>query len=320
MIKKSLLVVSLATAIFAGDIKMNLNAKYGANNFHTVGAQKFAKLVKNYTKGSVDITVHAGSSLVKGNPLKAVKDGTVAMTDMFIPFTSGGGKVFGISALPFIATSYEDAFKLYQLSKKAYEKTAKKWNQKLLYSVTWPASGFYSNKKMESLADFKGVKTRTYDKNSAQFVNSAGGNAVALPWGEVYSALRTGMVNSVITSSSSGKDGKFWEVLKNFTKINYAYPLQAVTINLDYWNSLDKNQKDAMLKAASEIEKSQWEAVKLEDKNSLETMKKNGMEISKASEKLQKELEVFAKKMLDEYLEDANSQIREIFETYESKK
>ena len=109
-----------------------------------------------------------------------------------------------VKVLKPIATSYEDAYRLYQDSKPAYEDTAKKWNQKLLYSVTWPASGFYSNKKMESIEDFKGAKTRTYDKNSADFVNDAGGNAVALPWGEVYSALRTGMVDSVITSSSSG--------------------------------------------------------------------------------------------------------------------
>jgi TRAP-type C4-dicarboxylate transport system substrate-binding protein len=316
MLRKCLLVTSLASLMFAGNVKMDLNAKYGANNFHTKGAEQFASLVKEYSNGSVDITVHAGSSLVKGNPLKAVKDGTVAMTDMFIPFTSGGGKVFGISALPFIATSYDDAFKLYQISKPAYEKTAKKWNQKLLYSVTWPASGFYSNKKLETLADFKGVKTRTYDKNSAQFVNDAGGNAVALPWGEVYSALRTGMVNSVITSSSSGKDGKFWEVLTDFTKINYAYPLQAVTINLDYWNSLNSSQKDAMLKAAAEIEKTQWEAVKAEDKDALDTMAKNGMHISEASDTLKKELAIIANKMLKEYLEDANNDTKKIFQEY----
>lgn len=316
MLKKCLLVASLASLVLAGNVKMDLNAKYGANNFHTKGAEKFASLVKNYTNGSVDITVHAGSSLVKGNPLKAVKDGTVAMTDMFIPFTSGGGKVFGISALPFIATSYDDAFNLYQISKPAYEKTAKRWNQKLLYSVTWPASGFYSNKKLESLEDFKGVKTRTYDKNSADFVNGAGGNAVALPWGEVYSALRTGMVNSVITSSSSGKDGKFWEVLSDFTKINYAYPLQAVTINLDYWNSLSLSQKNAMLKAAAEIEKAQWDAVKIEDKNALDTMAENGMHISEASVKLKKELDLIANKMLKEYLSDANNDTKKIFEEY----
>ena len=316
MFKKCLLMATLAGSVLAANVQMNLNAKYGSTNFHTVGVQKFADLVKDYTKGSVDITVHAGSSLVKGNPLKAVKDGTVAMTDMFIPFTAGGGKVFGVSALPFIATSYEDAYKLYQVSKPAYEKTAKQWNQKLLYSVTWPASGFYSNKKMESLEDFKGAKTRTYDKNSADFVNGAGGNAVALPWGEVYSALRTGMVDSVITSSSSGKDGKFWEVLTDFTKINYAYPLQAVTINLDYWNSLTKAQQEAMLKAAAEIEKAQWEAVKLEDKDALDTMAQNGMKISETSEDLKKQLDEIASKMLTEYLADADEDTKQIFKEY----
>ena len=316
MLKKCLIIASLAGALLAADVKMDLNAKYGATNFHTIGAQKYADLVKEYTKGSVDITIHSGSSLVKGNPLKAVKDGTVAMTDMFIPFTAGGGKVFGVSALPFIATSYEDAYKLYQVSKPAYEKTAKQWNQKLLYSVTWPASGFYSNKKMESLEDFKGAKTRTYDKNSADFVNGAGGNAVALPWGEVYSALRTGMVDSVITSSSSGKDGKFWEVLTDFTKINYAYPLQAVTINLDYWNSLTKAQQEAMLKAAVEIEKAQWEAVKLEDKDALDTMAQNGMKISETSDELKKQLDEIASKMLTEYLADADEDTKQIFKEY----
>ncbi len=316
MIKKSILVLSLAASVFAAEVKMDLNAKYGATNFHTKGAVEFASLVKEYSQGSVNITVHPGSSLVKGNPLKAVKDGTVAMTDMFIPFTSGGGKVFGVSALPFIAQNYDDAYKLYQISKASYAKTAKKWNQKFLYSVTWPASGFYSNKKMTAISDFKGVKTRTYDKNSANFVNSSGGNAVALPWGEVYSALRTGMVNSVITSSSSGKDGKFWEVLSDFTKIKYAFPLQAVSINLDYWNSMNKNQQSAVLKAAAAIEKKQWAAVRLEDSNALEIMAKNGMKISEASPMLQKELDKMANKILNGYLEDASSDIKNIFKEY----
>jgi len=316
MLKKGLLITGLAASLLAGNIKMDLNAKYGANNFHTQGAEQFSSLVKEYSKGSIEIVVHAGSSLIKGNPLKAVKDGTVAMTDMFIPFTSGGGKVFGISALPFMAQSYDDAYRLYQIAKPAYEKTAKKWNQKLLYSVTWPASGFYSNKEMSSIEDFKGVKTRTYDKNSANFVNSAGGNAVALPWGEVYSSLRTGMVNSVVTSSSSGKDGKFWEVLTNYTKIKYAYPLQAVTINLDYWNSMDKNQQNAILKAAKEIEEKQWNAVKVEDQNALDTMAKNGMKISEASPALQSELDKIASDMLSKYLDGASSDVKKIFEEF----
>lgn len=318
--QKGLIITGLVTALMAGNIKMDLNAKYGANNFHTKGAQQFAALVKKYTKGSIDITVHAGSSLIKNHPLKAVKDATVAMTDMFIPFTAGGGKVFGISALPFIVSSYEDAYRLYQISRPAYEKIARKWNQKLLYSVAWPPSGFYSNKAINSIADFKGTKIRSYDKNSAAFVNSAGGNAVALPWGEVYSSLRTGVVDAVVTSSVSGKDGKFWEVLSNFTKINYAYPLQAVTINLDYWKSLNKSQQKAMLKTAKEIEQRQWAISKEEDRIALETLIENGMKIDEASAKLKAQLDKIANKLLGQYLDDAEPQIKKIFQTYKASK
>jgi len=316
MLKKVLLTAAVSAGLMASVVKMDLNAKYGANNFHTKGAVKFAKLVDKYTNGTVKITVHAGSSLVKGNPLKAVKDGTVAMTDMFIPFTSGGGKVFGISALPFIANSYSDAYRLYQISKPAYIKTFKKWNQKLLYAVTWPPSGIYTKKPIKKIEDFKGLKTRTYDKNSATFINMAGGNAIAMAWGEVYSALRTGMINSVVTSSASGKDGKFWEVLTHFTKIHYAYPLQAVTINLDYWNSLSKSQQKAMLKAAKEMEKAQWQAAKDEDKIALKTLAKHGMKISEATPELKKSLDKIADKMLKNYLKDASPTIKKIFKEY----
>jgi TRAP-type C4-dicarboxylate transport system substrate-binding protein len=261
----------------------------------------------------VKITVHAGGSLVKGNPLQAVKDGTVAMTDMFIPFTAGGGKVFGISALPFVAKSYDDAYKLYQISKPAYDKTAATWNQKMLYAVSWPPSGLYTKKPMKTKADFSDLKTRTYDKNSADFITMVGGNAVALPWGEVYSALSTGMVNSVVTSSASGKDGKFWEVLSDFTKISYAYPLQAVTINLDYWKSLDKAQQEALLKAAEKIEKAQWDASKNEDNVALKLLLDNGMKIAEPTAELKKELDGVAAKMLETYLADADEGTKKIF-------
>ncbi len=319
MLKKVALLVGATALLVAGNVKLDLNAKYGANAFHTKGAVKFAELVSKYTNGSVKITVHAGGSLVKGNALKAVKDGTAPMSDMFIPFTAGGGKAFGLSALPFVASSFEDAYRLYQISKPAYAKVAKKWNQKMLYAVTWPPSGIYTKKVLNSTADFKGVKARTYDKNSANFVKMAGGSAVALPGSEVYSALQTGMVNGVVTSSESGKNGKYWEVLNNFTTIGYAYPLQAMTINLDYWNSLSKDQQSAMLKAAKEIEAAQWKVSENLDTGNLKILADNGIKVNTPSAKLKKELAAVGEKLLKEYLSDANADIKAIFKEYQAK-
>ena len=317
MFKKVLLFISLVSLIWASSIKIDFNAKYGKDNFHTQGAIKFATLVKDYSKGTIDIQVFDNSYLTKVDNLRAVQSGIVMMADMFIPFTSSGGKLFEISALPFVASSYDDAYRLYQISKPSYEKMMKKFNQKFLYSTVWPVSGFYSNKAIDSIDDFKGLKTRTYDKNTVDFIQKSGGKAVALPWVEVNSALKNNTVNSVITSSTSGKDGKFWEVLTNFTKINYAFPLQAVTINLDLWNSMDKLQQNAILKASKKIEQLQWKAVKIEDKNALKTLERNGIKISKSTVKLEKELNIIAKKILDNYLDNSSPEIKDIFRKYQ---
>ena len=72
---------------------------------------------------------------------------------------TAGGKSFGISVY-LLSQSYEDAYKLYQIAKPALWKYLLKMESKLLYSVTWPASGFYGNKKMESIEDFKRCKNK----------------------------------------------------------------------------------------------------------------------------------------------------------------
>ena len=79
---------------------------------------------------------------------------------------------------------------------------------------------------------------------------------------------------------------------------------------------MSKDQQSAVLKAAAQIEKKQWAAVRIEDANALEIMAKNGMKISEASPVLQKELDKMADKILNEYLEDASSDIKNIFKEY----
>lgn len=89
-----------------------------------------------------------------------------------------------------------------------------------------------------------------------------------------------------------------------------------MTINLDYWKSLDKAQQDALLKAAETIEKLQWEASKTEDAVALKLISDNGVRITEASPELKKELDAVAQKMLDAYLMDADPMIKKIFTEY----
>lgn len=312
-----------AGSVWAADVvKMNLNAIYPASNFHSQGAEEFAKRVKEYTGGTVDIAVHAGGALGFKGPelLKTVKDGTVPMSDILMGVVQGSEKVFGISSLPRIVKSYEEAYKLYESCKPLYDRAAAKWNQKILYVAPWPPSGLFTTKEIRTAADIKGTKTRTYDKNGADFLANLGGSPMSLPWGEVYAALRTGMIDSVLTSAVSGRDAKLWEVLKYFKKIDYAYPLNMVVINLDYWKALSADQKAAMEKAAKELQDIQWKKSADDNEESLKTIARNGMIISDTDASLGAELDQAADTIINGFLAEAGADVAEMVKDFRKKK
>ena len=307
----------LAPQAIAQNMKMNLNAIYPASNFHTQGAVEFGELVEEYTDGDIKITVHSGGSLgFKGEELlKAVGDASVPMSDILMGVVSGSEEIFGLSTYPRIVTSYEEARELYEAALPYYQEACRRWNQKLLYAAPWPPSGLFTKDRVDSIEDIDGLKTRTYDKNGAKFLRQAGGSPQSMPWGEVYSALNTGLIDSVLTSATSGKDGKFWEVLDHFTKINFAYPLNMVTRNRDYWNSRSEDEQEAMLRAARETEKAQWEASRQSNRDSLKAIEKNGIQITEVNEDFGEQLDRISEEIFKEFKAEAGKETKKALES-----
>ncbi|TVM18489.1 ABC transporter substrate-binding protein [Oceanidesulfovibrio indonesiensis] len=295
-------VLAAPAALAADTLQMDCNAIYPASNFHTQGAENFAEKVKEYTDGSVLITVHSGGSLGFKGPelLKAIKDGTLPMSDILMGVVSGSDEIFGLTTIPMLVNSYDEAMEFYQTAKPYYDKACERWNQKLLYAAPWPPSGLHTKNPVEKVEDLSGLKIRTYDKNGAEFLKRAGASPQSLPWGEVYTALSTGLIEAVLTSATSGQDGKFWEVLNHFTEANYSYPLNMMTINLDYWNALTPEQQEAVLKAAAETEQEQWAASEQSVVDSTAALAENGMVVSEMTPELAESLKKIAGEMREE--------------------
>lgn len=321
---KKILLVMIMAVVAPGlswaekTMKLDLNAVYGSTSFHTMGAMDFAALAKTYSKGSLNITVHPGGSLGFKGPelLKAVKDAQLPMSDILMGVVAGSEQVFGLSSLPRLASSFQEAKALYTDAKPLYEKAAGKWNQKFLYAAPWPPSGLVTQKAVTGSADIKGLKTRTYDKNGANFLRELGGAPLSLPWGEVYSSLRTGMIDSVLTSAESTKNGKFWEVLNHFTNINYAFPLNMVTLNMDYWKTMSKAQQEAILKAAKETETNQWERSESKTAEALSIIKENGFIIAEPSDALNAEMDKAAALIVEKFAKKADKKTKNLLDAH----
>jgi len=196
---------------------------------------------------------------------------------------------------------------------------AQKWNQKILYIAPWPGAGLWTKKEVKTLADLKGLKTRTYDKNGALVMEAVGATPLALPFSEVYTSLQTGVIDSVMTSSPTAVDAKFWEVLKYFEPLNITIATNMVTVNLKAFEKLPKAQQDALVKAGEEMEAAMWKGVKKWDADMVNISKKNGIKVVAPSKKLISDLEKITENIRAEWLKGAPPEAKQIYAEFKKK-
>ena len=88
--------------------KWDMPMAYSATNFHSQNGVLFADAVRIATGGEVDITVHPGGSLFKGNDIKkAVQTGQAPIGERLLSAHQNESLLFGADSIPFLATSYE---------------------------------------------------------------------------------------------------------------------------------------------------------------------------------------------------------------------
>ena len=284
----------------------NMHVAWPETNFHTQGTLRFAELVNEKTGGSLDITVNAGGALgFQGQEvLGVVRDGALPIAENIMSNAQGDEPIFGLTALPLLVSSYDEARALYEAAKPAYEEALARNNQMLLYAAPWPPSGIYTEAVLGGPEDLAGLKMRTYDANSAEFAEGLGSEGLAIPFSELYTALSTGLINAVLTSSQTGVDASLWEVTGNFTRIGYAFPLNMVTVNMDAFNALSEEEQTALSEAAAEVEEMQWAASNEADETSISTLEENGMSVSdEVSPELQTAMDDVAAELEASWLE-----------------
>lgn len=314
----SAFIMGLSVAPVLAKTVWNANSVWPPKNLHSVGLADFAEKVKTATNGDLEIVVSAGGALGYKGPdlLKAVRDGLVPVSDMLISGVAGDEKSFQIVTLPFLVRNFDELHLLLDISRPYFDKSAKKWGQKILYIAPWPGAGLWTKKKITALQELKGLKTRTYDKNGALVMEAVGATPFALPFSEVYTSLQTGLIDSVMTSTPTAVDGKFWEVLKYFEPLNITIASNMVTVNLKAFNKLPKAQQDALVKIGSQMEGTMWANVKSWDKEQEAISNKNGIETVTPSTKLIGELEKITEGIRADWLKGAPADGKKIYEEF----
>lgn len=237
---------------------------WNKENYQTRGLQMMAKRIAELTNGEVELRVEFGGSLgYKGAELlKAVSDGQLDIAEMVASNVAGDAPVFGLRTLPLMINSWEDVELFDTMAKPYYDASAAKMNQKVLVISPWPFGGLWANKKVEKIEDMKGLKIRSYDRNGSLFAAACGAQGLNVPYAEAYTGLATGLIDSVVTSSISVREGKFYEVCKFHMPIRFSTATSITTINDAVWKKLTADQQKAVMTAAAECEAFLREEVK----------------------------------------------------------
>jgi TRAP-type C4-dicarboxylate transport system substrate-binding protein len=312
------IVIGLALARPAlAQTKWDLPTAYPASNFHTENLQQFASDVDKATAGKLKIQLHPNASLFKAPEIKrAVQGGQAQAGEILLVNFENEDPLYGIDGVPFLATSYAEAGKLYKAERKALDEKLAKQGMMLLFAVPWPPQGIFTNRTLASAADMKGLKWRAYSPATSKIAELVGAQPVTVQAAEVSQALATGVIDSYMSSGATGYDSKTYEHLKHFYDTQAWLPKNAVIVNRAAFNALDKATQAALLKAAADAETRGWKMSEEKTKWYVDQLKQKGMSIDQPSERLTADMRKVGNVMLAEWLRKSGAEGKKIIDAY----
>jgi TRAP-type C4-dicarboxylate transport system substrate-binding protein len=239
----------------------------------------------------------------------------IAQTKWDLPAAYPPGNFHTVNLVQF-AGDVDKAMKLYKASRPALEKLLAAQGIKLLYVVPWPPQGIFSKKPINGIADMKGLKWRAYSPATARIAELVGAQPVTVQVAELSQAMATGVIDSMMTSGSTGFDTKTFEYIKNFYDTQAWLPKNAVIVNQKAFEVLDKSAQDALLKASAQAETRGWKESDERTQWYYDQLRISGMAVRKPSAQLAADLKKVGDTMLQDWLKKAGPDGQAVVDAY----
>ncbi len=248
-----------------------------------LGIVEFAKRVEQKTGGAIRVEIFpAGQLGTDPQVLDGAKLGTIDMSFAGNPFFSSFAPELNVFDLPYLFRNKEHAHKVYDGPIAAdLLKSVERSGLKALGTLELGFRNLTNNKRpVRKPEDLKGLKIRT-TPNPAHILEFRllGANPVAMPWTEVYLALKTGTVDGMETPTPLIFSTKIHEVQKHLSLIEHSYTAINVMMNLKKFQDLKPEHQQALL--ASMKEALVWQRALNNDMEvkAIKAMRASGMQI-----------------------------------------
>ena len=290
---------------------------YGDSTYHTATAKEFAQCVGTATGGELDITVHSGGSLLAGDKIKAsVSKGIVNIGERLLSAHQDENPVFGIDSVPFLAASFEESEELRQVSDPILNAFLEKQNLHLLYSVPWPPQGLFTDREVDSIADLKGTRFRSYNQATARLATLTGMQPVRVAAAELDAALDSGAAQSFISSAATGYGRGVWQHLSHYYAVDAWLPRNHVFVNLEVWTGLMDSTRNALNACAQMAQYAGYYRAREYTELTMSALRDEGMSVMEPSGVFRAQLLELGEQMSAEWLSGAGPDAKSVVDAY----
>ena len=272
--------LGLAAGANAQQYKWNMPTPYAEQHFHTRNAKLFADEIWQATNGRLDITVHSNGSLFKLSEIKrAVQTGQVPIAEVSLPFYGNEYSFFEIDVVLFLARTYPEARKLWNVSRKYVEGRLLSQGIQTLFVAPFPGMGMISKHPVTKIEDLKGTKFSAWGPVAVRFGEAVGATPTVVQAPELAQAFLVGIVDNTLASASTAVATQGWDYAKYFIELRAAHAKDYFIVNQAAFKALPQDIQDIVLKAAAIAEKRGWEWSEKEHEDNKVTLRSKGMNV-----------------------------------------
>ena len=232
----------------------------------TPSLREFTELAKEKSDGSVSVELSANGILgQERDVIELVKSGTLEMAKVSASALEGFEESYSIFSLPYVFQSTEHFYDVMDNSESVKE-IFNKTKDNGWFAIGWYSGGSRSiytiDKKVETPADMKGIKIRVQESpTSIAMIQAMGGSPTPMSFGEVYTALQSGIIDGAENNEMGLTANKHGEVAKQWSYTEHQYVPDVLIISTKAWEKLSEEQQKQVLEAAkesSETHKDRW--------------------------------------------------------------
>lgn len=249
-----------------------------------ISLEFMAKRINELSGGQLSVDVYPSEQLGSEQQLiELVQIGSIAITKVSAASMQSFADDYKVFGLPYIFRSKEHFFNVIDgdIGNDLLLSTESKWIRGLCYYDAGSRSFYIKDKAITHPDDLAGLKIRVQPSATAfEMIRALGGSATPISWGELYTALQSGVVDGAENNPPSLYSSHHFEVCKFYSLDEHTIIPDVVVISKKMWDKLNSHQKEWVQQAADEsaiLERELWAASEIE---SMRIVQEAGVEVN----------------------------------------